>query len=501
MSSTIPNAIKHIVVLMLENRSFDHMLGHLAGLDGTQHSNFDPGPDPNGPHVDDPVHVTFDATPISPAVGKDGDEPHDFESVNIQLFGVKNPPPDAPITCSGFIEAARRDGEAYGIEREVMRCFKTEESLEAMTALAKHFVMCDAWFSAVPGPTWPNRLFTHAAQSFGHANNHTALYDGTQTIFKRLQDKGIDWAVYYHDIPQAACFNYIRGCKDSKHRKCFRHISEFYRDAASSGSFPQYVFIEPAYFEPGKTFWGHLLDRFKEFARKLGLPIRPSIAAPNDQHAPHDVRWGEILIADVYDTLRSQKKLWEQTLLIVLHDEHGGLYEHTHPPSLKYGLDESTSPKGFRFDRLGVRVPAFIVSPWVKPMPDRTRHEHSSIVRIVREHLLDDDIQLTARDGNAAALPREIFTEHARQDTPDRLPRPAMPRRPPKDRAAKRRKVNDLHYHLMQLAHALQDGQADSADRAYTPGPIEIIKTAVPTTEAEGRRYVEEAMRQRERME
>ena len=372
--STLPDGIKHIVVLMLENRSFDHLLGKLPNVDGPAgHSNVDP-------ENDDVVPVTFDADGFSPALpdpARDGemfgDPHHDVVAVNVQLFEEVIPPGWATPTNSGFIEAGRQseDKDAERIAREVMKCFDTPAQLVTMTELAKEFVVCDHWFASVPGPTWPNRLFVHAATSDGHVDNTFRPYD-VPTIYDRLDAAKVDWAIYYHDIPQSACLHELLDRTDSQGRRCMRSIDQFYKDARrhSTGpkgnkALPSYVFIEPGYFEPARTFWGRVLDVLKWVGHFFHLPVKPSMNHPNDQHAPHDVRLGEHLIADVYEALRANADVWQETLLIVLHDEHGGLYDHVAPGEAENPDGKSSADPKFDFDRLGLRVPAILVSPWL----------------------------------------------------------------------------------------------------------------------------------------
>ena len=146
--SLLPRGIRHIIVLMLENRSFDHLLGGVAGVDGPAGgSNIDPA---DG----SAVAVTFDANPTSPALPDPqhpgdvaGDPHHDFIAVNRQLFDKADPRPGDPVTCGGFIMAGRASGDpdAVRIAREVMRCFDTPRTLTTFASLASEFLVCDRW--------------------------------------------------------------------------------------------------------------------------------------------------------------------------------------------------------------------------------------------------------------------------------------------------------------------------------------------------------------------
>jgi phospholipase C len=157
------------------------------------------------------------------------------------------------------------------------------------------------------------------------------------TIFRRLDRRGYSWRIYFHDLPQAATL--VDLWPRIPTRFCL-YQDEFERHA-QSGRLTNYSFIEPRYY-----------------------PSRWAQTLPNDQHPPHDPRYGDRLIASVYNAVRAAPT-WERTLLVIIYDEHGGCFDHVPPPSaVPPGGPYSD---GFKFDRYGVRVPAVIVSPFVKP--------------------------------------------------------------------------------------------------------------------------------------
>lgn len=500
--STLPDGIRHVVVLMLENRSFDHLLGNLPGVSGPAgRTNVDPRDGSSVP-------VSFDADYFSPALPDPirpgemaGDPHHDLIAVNRQLYESDRPGPGMPVTCGGFVAAGRHGGDATAdnISREVMKCFDTPRQLQTMAALASEFVVCDRWFSSVPGPTWPNRLFVHAATSFGAIDNMIRLYPGP-TIFSSLDRAGVEWAVYYHDFPQAACLRGLATHRDRRGRASLRPIDDFYKETRSQ-QLPSYVFIEPGYFAPNRSIGGRLLDLLKWVANFLGLPVRPSKSHPNDQHPPHDVRLGEHLIADIYDALRANEDIWQHCLLIVLHDEHGGLFDHEPPgPAVPPDQRGSHQPP-FDFDRLGPRVPAILVSPFLRQGVDSTPYEHASIVRTVREHFCPGVAPLNARDAASTPLRSDLFTESARSDAPRRLrrPTPIFAIRRFGDPAA--RPLNELQRSLVQLADAIELAPPTATARAPTLEAAALAETDVvidlPVTmrpegmsEGEGREFV-----------
>jgi len=384
--------IEHVVVLMLENRSFDHMLGFLRnpaeypieGLNGNETNPEDPNI-PGSPTV----QVSRDARYQGDL---DPDPAHRTEDVNIQMFGK----PDAPFgepRNNGFVfDYVNR---VQGTGSHIMRCFN-QQTLPALSTLAREFAICDHWYSSMPGPTWPNRIFAHAATSDGRTDNKPHPYL-IRTIFDNLTDAGKSWTVYFHDFPQCLVLPSLQKHAVTGHFKLFR---EFLKDAVE-GKLPAYSFIEPRYAD--FLFW-----------------------KANDQHPDHDVKLGEYLIADVYDALRASS-LWERTLFVVVYDEHGGLFDHLPPPqtALAVNPDGKVSEKPpFSFDRLGVRVPAVLVSSFIKRGTiDSTVYDHTAIPATLKK-IFGLPHFLTRRDAVSKTVETALSLDAPRTDAPLKLPRP-----------------------------------------------------------------------------
>jgi phospholipase C len=394
----MPNAlekIKHIVVLMLENRSFNHMLGFLRsdqypieGLKGDETIPEDPAASPPVP-----VRVTDTASYLHDL---DIDPAHDVRNVNIQLFST----PDGPFTHAalnqGFVfDYAQQPGNTLPKAHSIMRCYAPDK-LPVLTTLAQEFAICDHWFASVPGPTWPNRFFVHAATSDGHVDNKLRAYE-MRTIYNNLHDAGVPWHIYFHDFPQSLALVRLR---TSILKKGFKPFTDFLADAKNA-QLPGYAFIEPRYFD--------------FFGKKA-----------NDQHPPHDVSLGELLIAEVYEALRNSP-LWEQSLLIILSDEHGGIYDHVPPPSATNPDGKNATDPVFQFDRLGVRIPAILVSPYIpKGMIDTQDYDHTSVLATVKQAFNLPNF-LTQRDASAHTFETNLSLDAPRSDTPVTLPRPGDP--------------------------------------------------------------------------
>jgi phospholipase C len=212
-------------------------------------------------------------------------------------------------------------------------------------------VIFDRWFASMPGPTWMNRLFAHSGTSLGQVEEPTSLFNSNlhiyneRTLYDELNDAGVSWRIYFGNIPQSLVMTH-----QWHHLDKYRSFDHWDADVAA-GELPAYVFIEPTYFGPGV----------------------------NDQHPPHDVMRGDELIAKVYNPLHANKALFERTLLIVLYDEHGGFFDHVVPPETIAPDDHVTH---YRFNRLGFRVPAVMVSPWLDPGVSHVVCDHTSLLKM-----------------------------------------------------------------------------------------------------------------------
>ncbi|MHB1873175.1 MAG: alkaline phosphatase family protein, partial [Steroidobacteraceae bacterium] len=403
--------IDHFVVLMLENRSFDNMLGWLydpgnsppydkvprgqafSGLSGRRLSNPVPRGTDGGARADVPVGKSV-------MLGQPDPDPGEaFERVNVQLYGtaaVPDPPP-IPAPMSGFVRdyitALRERGirPTYPRYRQIMDAY-TPAQLPALSALANSYAVCDEWFCAVPTMTLPNRSFFHAGTSGGRVLNTPYAAWRTnvaQTVFNRLEDAGRPWTVYYDEanvLPLTLLLHYDRLKRYFPAH--FRGMDSFFRDCAR-GVLPSYAFLEPRFF-----------------------------VRPNDQHPPHGVAAGDELVRTVYEAVRGGPA-WQRTLLCITYDEHGGCYDHVPPPPAVPPGDGAVCPQGFRFDRMGLRVPTVLISPWIEAgtvFRAAQPLDHTSMIRTVcRRWGL---APITDRDRAAPDLGGVLTRAEPRQDTP-----------------------------------------------------------------------------------
>jgi phospholipase C len=302
----------------------------------------------------------------------------------------------------GFVRQYFEKRRDVNHSRQIMFYFK-KSKLPVLTTLAREFAVFNRWFSSIPGPTLCNRAFAHYGSSFGHVGMQV-FYPNTQfkSIYQRLEDAGLTAKIYYYDQKSST----MEIVNLLQHQPQFFGNYEQFLSDCQTGQLPDYSFIEPNY-----------TDHDGDAGAILA----------SDQHPDHHVREGERFIASVYNAIKGNAALWQSTALLIVYDEHGGLYDHVPPPActpdgfVAQPSDTGTG-KPFLFDRLGVRVPAVLVSPWIPRhtvVPSARVFEHASIPATVTRHFLGAYDQRSIRE-KAAETFLDFFTERAmRTDTPD----------------------------------------------------------------------------------
>jgi phospholipase C len=340
------DAIEHVVVLMMENHSFDQMLGSLSGeitgLDG-----IDPDHPKSNPDYPDAGNSIVQAETRETSMTLD--PAHEFDDVQRQLADNN----------SGFVRDFALAHPTCGLQqKQQIMGYYPANFLPVLHTLAQNFAVCDKWFSSMPGPTWPNRFFVHSGTSKGHVKMPSGVFDPNwhlydqDTLYDRLCKKGISWRIYHQGEAQSLVLIH-----QLLHAANYHDMSAFFDDTAPDAqekTFPQYAFIEPCY----------------------------SGAGQNDQHPPSDIMKGELLIAKVYNALRANDALWKKTLMVLLYDEHGGFYDHV-VPEKTVAPDQNTSE--FNFEQLGLRVPAILISAWIAPQVIHTVFDHTSLLKYVTD--------------------------------------------------------------------------------------------------------------------
>ncbi len=375
--------LQHIVVLMMENRSFDHMLGSLAAvnpqIDGitSQLSN----PDTTGAQIK--------PQPLADFQGQlDPDPDHHFPAVDLQIFGGNTSANRAP-NMQGFVKSYFNQQRDVKHSQKIMYYFP-KEKLPVLTTLALEFAVFNRWFSSIPGPTICNRAFAHYGTSFGRVDlNPIYLNEPFKSIYTRLTTATPKRTakVYYYDTTSSTMevANLLQNQPE-----LFGTYEQFLSDC-ENGELPDYSFIEPNYSD-------HETDGGEEIA--------------NDQHPDHHVQAGELFIATVYNGIKQNPALWASTALLITYDEHGGIYDHVPPPSCtpdQFTASANSTGTGseFKFDRLGVRVPSILISPWIPKGTVVNRvFDHASIPATVTKFFLGDYSPRSPRETSA-----DIFVE------------------------------------------------------------------------------------------
>jgi phospholipase C len=437
--------LDHVVVVMFENRAFDNLLGRLyepgevpsfEGVIGKDLSNPIPDWAEDGAEKKIvPYGVAENMNVPSPDPGEE------YQHVNTQLFGIVDPaenrgelaekmaapynaPPEGQApTMDGFVTdfisavtAETGTQPSYEQYAQIMAGY-TPQQMPVLSALARGFATFDHWFAEVPSQTFTNRSFFHAASASGFVVNAPYANFPTQntaeTLFERLEAKDLSWRVYC-DPPSPIPFTALIHGARLRERFATNFVSadRFFEDA-EKGELPTYSFIEP-------NMWHGHNDMHPPIAALFG-----GLAFD----APSALLGGEALLAKIYEAIRSSSASdgsnCFNTLLMVVFDEHGGTYDHVPPPPAT--PPDPKAPEGqmgFKFDRLGVRLPAIAISPWIE---ERTVvndvHHHTSVIRTMRERW-DLGDSLTARDANAPDLAPLLSREQPRapEDWPDVAP-------------------------------------------------------------------------------
>jgi phospholipase C len=404
MSANQLTSINHIVVLMLENRSFDHMLGLLYkdrnnvslagqpfdGLAGTESNR-----DANGNIV-----TVFAIEPTTPnAYFMPGADPGEgYAATNEQLFGGNTAPTTAIAENTGFVTnyastlAWESKSPSWSVlpgttASQIMGVYMPA-TLPVLSSLARGYAVCDHWFSSAPTETMPNRAFVNAGTSQGHMDDKTHSFT-SPSIFGLLTQHQLGWSIYgYSQQPKTRLDFADTATAPDEHFGVFTDFTV----AAAAGTLPPYTFLEPSWETTG-----------------------------NSQHPNYDVALGEELIHAVYYALRNGPA-WNQTLLIVTYDEHGGCYDHVPPPDGATPPDTTVGEFGFDFKRFGVRVPTVLISPLIAQgtvfrVPDgATPLDHTSILKTVEQRWRLPS--LTARDAAAVHVGDAVTLAVPRTDDP-----------------------------------------------------------------------------------
>ena len=338
------SGIDHIVVLMMENRSFDHMLGWLEGADGRQ--NGLRYADSNGVE-----HRTYRLAPDFQGCGHP-DPDHSYQGARIEYNNG---------ACDGWLRAGRNDEYAIG--------FYQKQDLPFFAGVTAQATNCDRYFSAIMAGTFANRIYQHAAQTDRFEN--TFAISSLPTIWDQLGVYDQPTARYYfQDLPFLALWG-------AKYVPFARTFADFLADAGS-GALPAVSFVEPRF-----------------LGEEVGLS--------NDDHPHADIRNGQAFMNLVYTAITTGPA-WSRTLLVINYDEWGGFFDHVPPPTAPVPpADEAIDPLTKEDGLLGFRTPCFLISPYARrAQVSHTVFDHTSILKFIEWRWGLDP--LTVRDATANNL-------------------------------------------------------------------------------------------------
>ena len=378
--------IKHLVVVMMENRSFDNLLGFLYADVGNRPPTNIPAPSPGGQPTFDglvdaspespfwnpsnteyftanapavKVFATKGTTGANPFLAPDHDPHEEFVNITFQILGPQSW--TGPKMMGFLVDYITTDPGHPENANQLMDCYSPEQ-VTVISQLAKNFAACDRWFCSTPNQTLPNRAFVHAGTSMGRVNNKPEQLYEAETIFEVLEATGHSWKVYNDTFLMSLTRLQFPQLWDPLLQPHFHGMEEFEEDCRD-GTLPEYSFVEPSF--------------------QIG---------PNDAHPPHDVSLGEQFLLRIWKAVSGGKD-WNSTLLLITFDEHGGCYDHVVPP-LAEPPDAQSNPgeEAFCFNRFGVRVPTVLVSPYIEAgtvfrSTGDVPYDHASILATIRDWL------------------------------------------------------------------------------------------------------------------
>jgi phospholipase C len=415
-------SIDHLVLVMLENRSFDHMLGYLYaksanfdGLDGTESNRDLAGAalsvHPITPEIENAYYYPL----ANPAEG--------FTATNEQLFSSDTAPADGKAANDGFVTSFANeldhpahplDPKLVGAEPSSIMGMYSPETLPVLSGLAKGFAVCDRWFASVPTQTFPNRAFAVAGTSLGYTDNsaHGVPAFNTASVFGKLADAGQTWTIYGYSNRPLTANDFPDTVQPGPGCKVESGFEQFQSNVAS-GQLAAFSYIEPE--------WATYPSRHAP-PGTADADDEHNFQVENDQHPVSNLAVGEKLIYDVYAALTSNQAVWEKSLLIITYDEHGGNYDHVPPETGATPPDDIVGASGFDFTRFGVRVPAVIVSPLIpagtifRAPAGSPPYDHTSIIATLRARF--NLGALGARDAIAPHLGPVLTLSNPRDDDP-----------------------------------------------------------------------------------
>jgi phospholipase C len=346
--------IQHVVLVMMENRSFDHVLGWVPGADGEQAGLS--YPDRSGQ-----MQATAPLAPDYQGCGH-ADPDHSYDGGRAEY---------ANGACDGWLVTGGNDRYSIG--------YYTDADLPFFAGAARNWLTSDGYFAAIMAPTFPNRIYQHAGQTDRLENSLNI--SSLPTIWDRLAAASLTGLYYYADVPIVALWG-------RKYRSIARRIDQFF-EACQTGALPNVAFVDP-----------------KLLGENLGISV--------DDHPFADIRNGQSFLNSIYNAV-VQSPAWPQTVLVINYDEWGGFFDHVPPPPGP--IPPATLQAGDTDGLRGFRVANFIISPWTpRGTVGHGVFDHTSVLRMIEWRW--SLTPLTIRDATAANLADLLDFSIANLDAP-----------------------------------------------------------------------------------
>ena len=347
-----------IVVVLLENRSFDHVLGHLS-LDQCGGADIDGMKQLDDPNWGNP---SANGTICFPFLADDrelpNDLPHERPAVARQLA---HSAVAGGYTMTGFVRAYEDSSGTSGVLQPPPLAILKPEAVPMTSFLAREYAACDRWFAPLPTSTQPNRLMAMSGYTV-HDTTQSGLLPNQNLVFDWLTAHHVRWRVYSAGLSFFTLMPKMWPLLLTDH---FRSLSQLSFDAQHEpdASFPQVIFVEPDYDDSPVHLSGHA----------------------SDNHPPVPMAFGEAFLRQTYEALTKNAARWKRTVMIVTYDEHGGFFDHVSPLPVPF---EPPAGAAFAqgFTSTGVRVPGIVVSPLVRRGQSKSAHlDHTSILQLIAE--------------------------------------------------------------------------------------------------------------------
>jgi phospholipase C len=393
--------IETIVIVILENRSFDHTVGYLSLATANPPMALDGLRDDDAwvsAHANDFNGESYPVHPFTSAVQTIEDPPHNRADIRTQ---ITTPPHSGPLDMmGGFVKSYN---SAHPSDRSRVMGYYKKEAVPTFDFFARNFRICDRWFAPLPSGTQPNRLMAMSGESQIYDNvAHIWNFPNQYLVYDWLTANGISWCAYqwrgnpFFVLMSSWRWKILLSLNDPIGLGRFRYYNNFAQHWKAGGPIPSVVFIEPEYTDD----------------------LLP--ADPNDDHPPTGIANGQKFLADIYSTLISNPSLWEKTMMIATYDEHGGFFDHVPP------LEIPTEAGGYPFTTTGPRVPAFVISPQVAPgTVFHSPLDHTSILQLLADRFTpgkDYSAAVAARQQHLVRLSTILLDQ-----PPAKAPSPKIP--------------------------------------------------------------------------